>query len=309
MTLRDPLSRHIETVLERHLPPPSPPLTEIHEAMRYAVLGGGKRFRPRLVYATAHLFGISQDLADFPAAAVEFIHAYSLIHDDLPAMDNDDLRRGRPSCHRAFSEAIAILAGDALQAQAFAVLNHTPITLTDPAAIVEATRFFAEACGSTGLVGGQTLDLDPHHQPQSLGELTDMHERKTGALIRAAVLLPYLLAPNHRADEKNDLDRMARALGLAFQIRDDILDATADPVTLGRAPGGDESRGRATFVTLLGLEEAHRRLEETIAACRSALARFGTRSGILESLVSHLSLSEGAKTGPYSKPQGPTSYN
>ncbi len=307
MTLRDPLGQHIETVLERHLPLPSPPLTAIHEAMRYAVLGGGKRFRPRLVYASAHLFGISQDLADFPATAVEFIHAYSLIHDDLPSMDNDDFRRGRPSCHRAFSEAIAILAGDALQAQAFAVLNHIPITLAEPAAIVDATRFFADACGSTGLVGGQTLDLDPQHQPQTLGELKDMHERKTGALIRAAVVLPYLLASPRIQDERNRLDQMAQALGLAFQIRDDILDATADPETLGRAPGGDESRGRATFVTLLGLDEARQALDETLAACRSALIGFGARSGMLESLVSNLSLPGGNKAGPHNTPHGPTS--
>ena len=304
MTVQDPFGQHIETVLERHLPPPSPPLKIIHEAMRYAVLGGGKRFRPRLVYASAHLFGISQDLADFPATAVEFVHAYSLIHDDLPSMDNDDFRRGRPSCHRAFSEAIAILAGDALQARAFAVLSHIPGTLAEPAAIVDATRFFAEACGSTGLVGGQTLDLDPQHQPQTLGELKDMHERKTGALIRAAILLPYLLASQRTSGERSRLDRMAQALGLAFQIRDDILDATADPETLGRAPGGDESRGRATFVTLLGLHEAHRALEETLATCQSALAGFGTRSGMLASLVSNLSLSAGRESRSPKRPRG-----
>jgi farnesyl diphosphate synthase len=257
--------------------------------MRYAVLGGGKRFRPRLAYASAHLIGISRDLADFPAVAVEFIHAFSLIHDDLPAMDNDDYRRGRPSCHRAFGEAIAILAGDALQARAFAVLNAIPGTLADPAAIVEATRFFSELCGSTGLIGGQTLDLDPLHQPRTLEELTDMHERKTGALIRAAVLLPCLLTPHRMPDTQSRLDRMAQALGLAFQIRDDILDATADPETLGRTPGGDASRGRATFVTLLGLDDARRRLAATLEECRSTLAGFGERAGMLETLVGNLS--------------------
>ncbi|MHB1543987.1 MAG: polyprenyl synthetase family protein [Gammaproteobacteria bacterium] len=279
------LDTRIEAVLDRFLPDPAQPPQTLHRAMRYSVLGGGKRYRPRLVYATGCLLGLPQTLLDYPAAAVELIHAYSLIHDDLPAMDDDDERRGKPSCHRAYNEATAILAGDALQTLAFEVMASIPRDGCHPESILRAVHALAEASGTQGLVGGQQLDLEAVSRPLELVELTEMHLRKTGALIRASILIPVLLAPDPGEVPIQHLTRLSRDLGLAFQIRDDILDATADAGTLGRKPGGDASHHRATFVTLLGLEEARNRLAHSIAQCREALSIFGPEAHPLRALV------------------------
>ena len=285
MIARDELEIHIESVLDRFLPDAARPPQTLHRAMRYAVLGGGKRYRPRLVYATGRLFDLPATLLDHPAAAVELIHAYSLIHDDLPAMDDDDERRGKPSCHRAFNEATAILAGDALQTLAFEVMSSIPDGSCPPESVLKAVHTLAEATGTAGLAGGQMLDLEAVSRPLDLEALTDLHLRKTGALIRASILIPVLLAPDRVRAPVEPLQRLARDLGLAFQIRDDILDATADAKTLGRNPGGDERQHRATFVTLLGLEEARLRLARCLAQCRDALSAFGPEAAPLRSLV------------------------
>ncbi len=285
MSGAETLYSHIENVLERLLPDPATPPQTLHSAMRYAVMGGGKRYRPRLVHAVGQLFDLPEALLDYPASAVEMIHAYSLIHDDLPAMDDDDERRGRPSCHRAYNEATAILAGDALQSLAFEVMASIPVDPCQPAAILRATRTLAEASGTQGLAGGQQMDLEAVTRSPDIGELTEMHLRKTGALIRASILIPGLLAPGLEPQPLEQLTRFAERLGLAFQIRDDILDATADAGTLGRTPGGDARHGRATFVTILGLGEARNRLSRSLAQCHEALSIFGPEAQPLRALV------------------------
>lgn len=283
-TASSPLA-HIESVLDRWLPEPGRPPETLHRAMRYSVLGGGKRYRPRLVYATGRLFKLPTDLLDYPAAAVELIHAYSLVHDDLPAMDDDDERRGKPSCHRAFNEPTAILVGDALQTLAFEIMASIPVDACPPASVLRATRTLARASGSEGLVGGQQMDLEAVAHSLDLSALSEMHLRKTGALIRAAVEIPLLLAPDPGEEPARRLGCLAENLGLAFQIRDDILDATADAVTLGRTPGRDAAHHRATYVTLLGLDEARVRLAHCIAQCRDALSIFGSEAEMLRELV------------------------
>lgn len=265
----------IERVLDRWLPPESKPPERLHAAMRYAVLGGGKRLRPLLIYAGGEVLGIPPDRLDGPAAAVELIHAYSLIHDDLPAMDDDDLRRGRPTCHRAFDEATAILAGDALQVQAFLILAEDPAMQISPAARVEMIRSVALASGSAGMAGGQAMDLAAEGHSLSLAELELMHIHKTGALIRASVLLAAQSVPGLAADKLAALDRYAKCIGLAFQIQDDILDVAGETASLGKQTGADASRNKPTFPSILGLAESRRRAEALHLEALDALAPFG----------------------------------
>ncbi|HET7650142.1 MAG TPA: farnesyl diphosphate synthase [Gammaproteobacteria bacterium] len=265
----------IEKVLDRWLPPESKPPERLHAAMRYAVLGGGKRLRPLLIYAGGEVLGVSPDRLDGPAAAVELIHAYSLIHDDLPAMDDDDLRRGRPTCHRAFDEATAILAGDALQVQAFLILAEDPAMQISPAARVEMIRSVALASGSAGMAGGQAMDLAAAGHSLSLAELELMHIHKTGALIRASVLLAAQSVPGLAADRLAALDRYAKCIGLAFQIQDDILDVAGETAALGKQTGADASRNKPTFPSILGLAESRRRAEALHHEALDALAPFG----------------------------------
>ena len=243
--------------LDRRLPAAELHPGDLHQAMRYAALGGGKRIRPTLVYAAGAAVGALLETLDGPACAVEFIHAYSLIHDDLPAMDNDDLRHGQPTCHKAFGEALAILAGDALQALAFQVLSQDQAMVSDPAIRLRMAGVLAQAAGSRGMVGGQAIDLAAVGRDDlSLAELENMHIHKTGALIRASVLLGALSQSTIDPAALERLDRYAKCIGLAFQIRDDILDVIGDTATLGKAQGADRALGKPTYPALLGLDGA-----------------------------------------------------
>jgi len=262
----------IEAVLERALPAADVAPTRLHEAMRYAVLGGGKRVRPILVYAGADAAGVPWERVDAAAAAVELIHAYSLVHDDLPAMDDDDLRRGRPTCHRAFDDAIAILAGDALQALAFGLLAED--THADPVTRIQMVAMLAEAAGAAGMVGGQALDLMAEGQQLDLDALKNIHRHKTGALIRAAVNLPALASAELGPAQRAALDHYAQCIGLAFQIQDDLLDVEGDTATIGKASGADAAHHKATYPSLLGLEEAHAAARGLVDAALAALADF-----------------------------------
>jgi farnesyl diphosphate synthase len=243
--------------LDQRLPAADLHPATLHQAMRYAALGGGKRIRPTLVYAAGAAVGAAVEALDGPACAVEFIHAYSLIHDDLPAMDNDDLRHGQPTCHKAFGEAMAILAGDALQALAFQTLGQDAAMVTDSAIRLRMVGVLAQAAGSRGMAGGQAIDLAAVGRDDlSLAELENMHIHKTGALIRASVLLGALSQPAVDPALVERLDRYAKCIGLAFQIRDDILDEISDTMTLGKAQGADRVLGKPTYPALLGLEGA-----------------------------------------------------
>ncbi|MGA9853821.1 MAG: (2E,6E)-farnesyl diphosphate synthase [Gammaproteobacteria bacterium] len=268
-------SRRIETVLDHWLPPADKPPLRLHAAMRYAVLGGGKRLRPLLIYATGETLGVPAERLDGPAAAVEMIHAYSLIHDDLPAMDNDDLRRGRPTCHKAFDVATAILAGDALQVLAFQILSEDTAMAVSPAARVEMIRSVAQASGSAGMAGGQAMDLAAAGRNLSLAELELMHIHKTGALIRASVLLAAQSLSGLVAEKRTALDRYAKCAGLAFQIRDDILDVEGETAALGKHIGADASLNKPTYPSILGLEESRRHALDLHHAALAALAPFG----------------------------------
>ncbi len=268
----------VNAALERWLPDPERPPRRLHEAMRYAVLGSGKRLRPALVYATGEALGAPEAALEPPACAVELIHAYSLAHDDLPAMDDDALRRGSPTCHRQFDEATAILAGDALQALAFELVSGEAAAGDTPAALrARMAATLAAAAGAEGMAGGQAFDLFACGRAASLDELERMHRYKTGALIRASVLLGALAA-DACADDRARLGRFAEAIGLAFQIVDDILDVTTDTATLGKTQGADLERNKPTYPALLGLDgarahAAHRR-DEALSALDGAGERF-----------------------------------
>ncbi|HAI60088.1 MAG TPA: geranyl transferase [Xanthomonadaceae bacterium] len=252
----------------------------LHVAMRYAVLGEGKRLRPLLVYAAGAAVGAplsgDNDALDHAAAAIELIHAYSLVHDDLPAMDDDALRRGRPTVHVAFDEATAILVGDALQSAAFDVLGDAPAAAPQ---VLAAVRELARAAGSLGMCGGQALDMTMTGTAATLDDVAAMHRLKTGALIEAAVVMGGLLR-GASADDLAILRRIGALLGLGFQIKDDLLDAEADSTTLGKTAGKDEAQGKSTYVTLLGLDGARARLDAVAAELDAALAAFAAgRSG------------------------------
>ncbi|MFN2300938.1 MAG: polyprenyl synthetase family protein [Gammaproteobacteria bacterium] len=270
----------VEAAMDRWLPDPDVSPARLHQAMRYAVLGGGKRVRPLLIYATGETLGIPAAQLDSAAAAVEMIHAYSLIHDDLPAMDDDDLRRGRPTCHRAFDEATAILAGDALQALALEVLAAD--------AHLTMVGLLARASGSRGMAGGQALDLDAEGQLLTLEELEAVHALKTGALIVASVLLAADAAADLAPEHRDALARFGTAIGLAFQIRDDILDVEGDTAVLGKQQGADARLAKSTFPALLGLDGAKRRVEEAKADALAALAPFGDDAEPLRWLASYI---------------------
>jgi farnesyl diphosphate synthase len=271
-----------DAALARALPDPSLPPQRLHAAMRHAVLLGGKRMRPLLVYASGAALGADADALDAPAVAVELIHAYSLVHDDLPAMDDDALRRGQPTVHVAFDEATAILAGDALQSLAFEVLAAAPVSAEIR---VELLRTLATASGAAGMCGGQALDLAAtgNGATLSVNDLERLHALKTGALIRAAVRMGALCG-DASADELDSLDRYADALGLAFQVRDDILDIEGDSATLGKTAGKDVAQDKATFPALIGLDASRARLQELSAVMTAELASFGARADALAAL-------------------------
>jgi geranylgeranyl pyrophosphate synthase len=246
----------VETALAHWLPPASVLPARLHESMRYSSLDGGKRIRPALVYATGTALNIPLQQLDGPACAVELIHVYSLIHDDLPAMDDDALRRGRATNHIAYDEATAILAGDALQALAFHILAHDPAMACSAESRLQMIEQLALSCGSRGMVGGQAIDLDSVGKTLDLAQLENMHIHKTGALIRASVQLGAIAKAGIPAAKREQLDHFAKCIGLAFQIRDDILDVESDTETLGKAQGADSQRKKPTYPSLLGLKEA-----------------------------------------------------
>ncbi|MBI4998135.1 MAG: polyprenyl synthetase family protein [Rhodocyclales bacterium] len=269
-----------ESALERFLPPAPTAPGRLHEAMRYSALGGGKRVRPLLCHAAGEIFAADAGKLDAPACAVELIHAYSLVHDDLPCMDNDVLRRGKPTCHVEFDEATALLVGDALQTLAFQVLAEHGGT---PGMIA----LLAQASGSRGMAGGQAIDLAAVGKSLAVEELEFMHIHKTGALIRAAVLLG---AHCGGADDKSllELGIFAGRVGLLFQVVDDILDAEACTTTLGKTAGKDAAQNKPTYVSLLGLGDAKRKAAELRAEAKATLSRFGERARRLLELTDYI---------------------
>lgn len=275
-----------ERAAELQLPAPSLVPTRLHEAMRYAVLDGGKRVRPLLVYAAGEVSGADAAALDCAALAVEYVHAYSLIHDDLPCMDDDVLRRGKPTVHVAFDEATAMLAGDALQAEAFKALADAPLP---PAACAALMRELAHAAGTEGMCGGQAIDLAAVGQTMSAAELERMHRMKTGALLRASVRMGALAG---RADEATlaAVDAYGRAIGLAFQIVDDVLDVEGSSDVLGKTAGKDALQAKPTYVSVLGLDEAKARAGRLRAEALDAIAGLGARAERLRQLADFIVL-------------------
>ena len=280
------LTARAEAALAAALPPATLAPERLHEAMRYAVLGGGKRMRPLLVYAAGSALGAPLAVLDPAACAVEMIHAYSLVHDDLPAMDDDDLRRGQPTCHKAFGEAMAILAGDALQALAFEHLAAAP-ALDTVASLqrVAMLRLLGAACGPAGMAGGQAFDLDAVGLRLDLPQLERMHRYKTGALILASVQLGALAAGAVEGPRWDAISRYGRELGLAFQIHDDVLDVLADTETLGKQQGADQARGKPTYPAIIGLEQAQALAQSHMQSALDALQPLGGHGAILADLA------------------------
>jgi farnesyl diphosphate synthase len=254
----------------------------LHQAMRYAAMDGGKRVRPLLVFAAGELFGAEQDQLQRAAAAVEMIHAYSLVHDDMPCMDDDALRRGKPTVHVRYDEATALLVGDALQAQAFLVLAEGD---GDPVRKLMMLRLLAQASGSVGMCGGQAIDLASVGLSLTIAELEQMHRLKTGALLRASVLLGAISGKILTAQEHSALDAYAAAIGLAFQVVDDVLDATADSATLGKTAGKDAADNKPTYVSLLGLDASSALAEKLRQDAHRAILPFGDNAQRLRELA------------------------
>jgi geranylgeranyl diphosphate synthase, type II len=267
-----------EAALDQRLPSAHLVPERLHEAIRYSTLGGGKRIRPSLVYATGELLQADPTSLDAAASAVEMIHAYSLIHDDLPAMDDDDLRRGRPTCHKSFDEATAILAGDALQVLAFESLAHAPCGAPER---IEMVRILARASGTRGMAGGQALDLASVGKTLTADQVEQMHRYKTGALLEASVTLSIALAARSGTPDAAALIRYARAIGFAFQIVDDLLDIEGDASVLGKTIGADLARGKPTYPAAVGLSAARQRAEDLMIEAETALDHFGDAGGML----------------------------
>ena len=277
-----------ERCLDRVLRPADKVPARLHEAMRYAVLNGGKRIRPLLVYAAGACLGVAPEKLDVPATAIELLHAFSLVHDDLPAMDDDDLRRGQPTVHRKFDEATAILAADALQPLAFHTIAAA-VALDDTESR-QLTKLIADACGSRGMTGGQAIDLASEGKNLSIDELTEMHGLKTGALIRAAAMSPCYLAGDLCKNYWTAMDGFSRDIGLAFQIRDDILDVTGQTDVIGKPAGSDQSMNKATWPARFGMDESIRRCDELLAAAMQHLDTFGPQAEPLR-LLAHFIVS------------------
>lgn len=277
--------------LRRFIAPQPFQNTPLVEAMQYGALLGGKRLRPFLVYATGDMFGVSRATLDAPAAAVECIHAYSLMHDDLPAMDDDDLRRGQPTCHIKFGEANAILAGDALQTLAFSILSDAPMAEVPDRDRLAMISELAQASGIAGMCGGQALDLEAEGHQVDLQALERIHRHKTGALIRAAVRMGALSAGEAGRRALPALDRYAENIGLAFQVQDDILDVVGDTAILGKRQGADQQLGKSTYPALLGLEQARKKAHDLITDARQSLNELAAQSldtTALEALANYI---------------------
>ncbi len=278
----------VEAALERYLEASGATPERLADAMRYSVLGGGKRVRPLLVYTAGAACDVAAEGLDGPAAAVELIHAYSLVHDDLPAMDDSDWRRGRVSCHKAFDEATAILVGDALQVLAFKILASDEAMVPEASVRLRMIDVLAQASGPAGMAGGQALDLAATGQRLSEPELERMHALKTGALIRASVLLGALSNPGLSASDLERLDLFSRRAGLAFQIRDDILDVEGDLATLGKQPGIDEALDKATYASIKGLDAAREQAERLHGEALAAIETFGEQAESLRQLSAYI---------------------
>ena len=274
----------VETCLGIQLPPATATPARLHDAMRYAVLGGGKRVRSLLLFAAGELVGARASSLEIAAAAIEMIHAYSLVHDDLPCMDDDALRRGKPTVHVEFDVATAMLAGDALQAQAMYVLASHRIA-PDAAAQLDMFEILGLATGSRGMCGGQQIDMDAVGKTLTEPELEMMHVHKTGALIRASVRIGALCGAPLSPPEQAGLDHYAKCVGLLFQVVDDILDATQDTVTLGKTAGKDKKHRKPTYVSILGLAQARRKVQDLLDDAESSLDPFGTRARHLRDLA------------------------
>ncbi|HTH73736.1 MAG TPA: farnesyl diphosphate synthase [Trinickia sp.] len=273
----------VEKALERYLPEASTEPARLHEAMRYAVLGGGKRVRPLLVHAAGELTGARPEALEAASAALEMIHVYSLVHDDMPCMDDDALRRGKPTVHVQYDEATALLVGDALQSQAFVVL--TDEAALDTRAQASLVRELAFASGSLGMAGGQAIDLASVGLTLTRSQLETMHRMKTGALLRASVRMGALAGAAPDAQALKALDAYAAAVGLAFQVVDDILDVTTDSATLGKTAGKDAKDGKPTYVSIIGLDASRALAAQLRRDAHEALAPFGEQSRRLAELA------------------------
>jgi geranylgeranyl pyrophosphate synthase len=277
--------QRMERALEARLPQPNVVPARLHEAMRYSVLGGGKRIRPALLFAAARAVGLTEGQVEAAACAIELVHVYSLVHDDLPAMDDDDLRRGRPTCHKAFDEATALLVGDALQPLAFQLLASDPALPASPAIRLRLIDMLAQASGTFGMAGGQAIDLAAQGMRLDIGQVEDMHARKTGAVIRASVLMAAECVPPLDPDLYAALTRFSTAVGLAFQIQDDLLDVIGDVSTLGKATGADSERAKPTHPAIIGIPASQQRVRLLHTQAINALAPFGDRAESLRSLA------------------------
>jgi farnesyl diphosphate synthase len=280
----------MEQALAARLPAPDEVPARLHEAMRYSVLGGGKRIRPALLFATARTLGLSEDEVEAAACAIELVHVYSLVHDDLPAMDDDDMRRGRPTCHKAFDEATALLVGDALQPLAFQLLAADPALPSSPLIRLRLIDMLAHAIGTLGMAGGQAIDLASQGKRLDIGQVEDMHARKTGAVIRASVLMAAECVPSLEEGLYAALTRFATTVGLAFQIQDDLLDVMGDASMLGKATGADSERAKPTHPAVIGIPASQQRVRLLHNQAIDALAPFGDRAESLR-LLAHWLLS------------------
>jgi farnesyl diphosphate synthase len=278
----------MERALAARLPSATTVPARLHEAMRYSVLGGGKRIRPALLFATARTLGLTEDQVEAAACAIELIHVYSLVHDDLPAMDDDDLRRGRPTCHKAFDEATAVLVGDSLQPLAFQLLARDPALPASAAIRLRLVDLLCEASGTFGMAGGQAIDLAVQGQRVDIAQIEDMHARKTGAIIRASVLMAAECVPQLDRPAYAGLNEFATAIGLAFQIQDDLLDVLGDVSTLGKATGADRERDKPTHPAIIGIEASQERVHLLHGQALAALDIFGERAAPLRSLADWL---------------------
>jgi geranylgeranyl pyrophosphate synthase len=278
----------MEQALASRLPGADEIPTRLHEAMRYSVLGGGKRIRPALVFATGRTLGLAENQVEAAACAVELVHVYSLVHDDLPAMDDDDLRRGRPTCHKAFDEATAVLVGDGLQPLAFQLLARDPKLPADPAIRLKLIDLLAEASGTFGMAGGQAIDLAVQGQAIDIVAVEQMHARKTGALIKVSVMMAAACVPTLSVALADNLAHFATAIGLAFQIQDDLLDVLGDVSTLGKATGADSARAKPTYPAVIGVEASQQRLHKLHVEALEALAPFGAAADPLRLLAEWL---------------------
>jgi farnesyl diphosphate synthase len=283
------IQARMEAVLSRHLPAAHLAPARLHQAMRYAVLEGGKRVRPLLTFAAGEVAGASPERLEVAAAALELIHAYSLVHDDLPCMDDDVLRRGKPTVHVEFDEASALLVGDALQSLAFQLLAENALA-DDPRAQLEMVKLLAASAGSRGMAGGQQIDLESTGRALSVPELESMHIHKTGALIRAAVLLGAACGAGADAALRERLDQYAKTVGLAFQVVDDVLDEEASSATLGKTAGKDSRAGKPTYVSAMGLARARELAQELRHNAHEALAPLGAGARRLRELADFIVL-------------------